>query len=98
MIASGSDDGTVRFWNLDGQLIKTLYSYSSMVRSPAFSPDGQQLAVGSRESMLILWDLNEVLALDELRYGCAWIKDYLEFNASLSESDRRLCDGIKVVH
>ncbi|CCQ56797.1 High-affnity carbon uptake protein Hat/HatR [Crocosphaera watsonii WH 0005] len=48
--------------------------------------------------MLILWDLNEVLALDELRYGCAWIKDYLEFNASLSESDRRLCDGIKVVH
>ncbi|MDJ0729412.1 MAG: AAA-like domain-containing protein [Crocosphaera sp.] len=94
MIASGSDDGTVKFWDLDGQLIKTLYGYSSMVRSIAFSPDGQQLAVGSRENMLILWDLKEVLALDELRYGCAWIQDYLKFNATLSESDRRICDGI----
>ncbi len=94
MIASGSDDGTVRFWDLDGQLIKTLYGYSSMIRSLAFSPDGQQLAVGSRENMLILWDLKEVLALDELRYGCAWIKDYLQFNADLSQRDRRICDGI----
>ncbi|MDJ0579730.1 AAA-like domain-containing protein [Crocosphaera sp.] len=94
MIASGSDDGTVRFWDLDGQLIKTLYGYSSMIRSLAFSPDGQQIAVGSRENRLILWDLKEVLALDELRYGCAWIKDYLKFNATLSESDRRICDGI----
>ncbi|MGK7940337.1 MAG: AAA-like domain-containing protein [Crocosphaera sp.] len=94
MIASGSDDGTVRFWDLNGQLIKTLYGYSSMIRSLAFSPDGQQLAVGSRQNMLILWDLKEVLALDELRYGCNWIKDYLKFNADLSESDRRICDGI----
>ncbi|EAZ88667.1 AAA-like domain-containing protein [Crocosphaera chwakensis] len=94
MIASGSDDKTVRFWDLEGQLIKTLYGYNSMIRSIAFSPNSEQLAVGSRENMLILWDLKEVLALDELRYGCDWIKDYLKFNADLSESDRRICDGI----
>ena len=94
MIASGSDDGTVKFWDLDGQLIKTLYGYNSMIRSIAFSPDGQQIAVGSRENMLILWNLEEILALDELRYGCHWIKDYLEFNRTLSESDRHICDGI----
>ncbi len=95
MIASGSDDGSVRFWSFDGQLIKTLYSYNSMIRSIAFSLDGEQLAVGSRENMLILWDLKEVLALNELSYGCAWIKDYLQFNAELSKSERRICEGIK---
>ncbi|MGK7957106.1 MAG: AAA-like domain-containing protein [Crocosphaera sp.] len=94
MIASGSDDGSVKFWGLDGQLIKTLYGYQRKVRSLAFSPDGEQIAVGSRDNMLVLWNLKAILSVEELEYGCDWIKDYLKFNAPVSESDRRICDGI----
>ncbi|MDJ0659686.1 MAG: AAA-like domain-containing protein [Crocosphaera sp.] len=94
MIASGSDDGSVKFWGLDGQLIKTLYSYQSKVRSLAFSPNGEQIAVGSRENILVLWNLKAILAVDELDYGCGWIRDYLQFNAPVSDSDRHICDGI----
>lgn len=36
-----------------------------------------------------------VLDLDRaLKDVCAWLQDYLQNHVSLSEEDRRLCDGI----
>ena len=44
-LASGSDDQTVRVWNIaTGQVEQTLEGHSATVWSVAFSPDGSRLA------------------------------------------------------
>ena len=57
-IASASDDGTVKLWNLDGQQLQTLDEHQDWVRSVAFSPDGKILASASDDGTVKLWNLN----------------------------------------
>lgn len=57
-IASGSDDGTIKLWDVaSGQELKTLnVPSSSTVYSVTFSPDGKTLAA-SNLSKIQLWDV-----------------------------------------
>ena len=57
LLASGSDDQTVRLWDTaTGSLQQTLEGYSGRVYSVAFSPDGRLLASGSHDQTVRLWD------------------------------------------
>jgi WD40 repeat protein len=56
-LATGSDDNSVKLWNLQGQVLQTLNSHSSFVNSVAFSPDGKTLATGSYDNTVKLWNL-----------------------------------------
>jgi WD40 repeat protein len=90
-LATGSDDNTVRLWNLKGEHLKTLTGHSSYVWSVAFSPDGKTLATGSSDKTVRLWNLD----LDDLlARGCAWAHDYLKYNPSVQDGDRKLCDDV----
>ena len=58
ILASGSNDQTVRLWDVNtGQCLKTLRGHTGCVQSIAFSPDGQILASGSNDSSVRLWDV-----------------------------------------
>ena len=48
----------------------------------------------AEDGTLTRWKLEEVLALNELEYACAWIADYLRTNADVTDSDRTLCKDI----
>ncbi|WP_292731365.1 AAA-like domain-containing protein [Nostoc sp. JL31] len=90
-IASASDDKTVKVWNRQGQELQTLKGHSNSVNGVAFSPDGQTIASASDDKTVKLWNLN----LDDLIVkGCAWVRDYLQNNPNVNESDKRLCDDI----
>ncbi|MGK7901848.1 MAG: WD40 repeat domain-containing protein [Hormoscilla sp.] len=56
MLASGSNDNTIKIWNLrSGRLLRTLTGHSGPVRSVAISPDGQLLASGSNDNTIKIW-------------------------------------------
>jgi len=57
-LASGSEDNTIKLWNLEtGKEIRTLKGHSNFVLSVSFSPDGKTLASGSEDNTIKLWNL-----------------------------------------
>ncbi|ALF52902.1 hypothetical protein ACX27_08585 [Nostoc piscinale CENA21] len=59
-LASGSDDATIKIWNLaNGRFIHTFNGHSSSVKSVAFSPDGRTLASGSgvNDKTIKIWSV-----------------------------------------
>ncbi|MBG1266854.1 WD40 repeat domain-containing protein, partial [Nostoc sp. WHI] len=57
-LASGSDDNTIKLWNLEtGKEIRTLKGHDGIVLSVSFSADGKTLASGSDDKMIKLWNL-----------------------------------------
>ena len=65
ILASGSDDATIRLWDaITGNEILTLPTYTNQVFAVAFSPDGKILAGGSvydgqlgRSDLIRLWEI-----------------------------------------
>ncbi len=56
-LASGSDDNTVKLWNMQsGKLLHTLEGHQDMVFGVAFNPQGGMLASGSGDKTVKLWE------------------------------------------
>ena len=55
-LASGSNDQTIRLWNLANGQARVLTGHTDRVDTVAFSPDGRTLASGSRDETVRLWN------------------------------------------
>ncbi len=93
MIVSASGDGTVRVWSVDGHLLRTLRNHNCWVRRAIFSSGGKTIASAGNDGRIVLWALESSLT-SLMQYGCAWVKDYLQTNPNVEETDRHLCDGV----
>jgi WD40 repeat protein len=62
ILASSSNDQTVRLWNVTDPTHPTsgtpLTGHTSSVNAVAFSPDGHTLASGSNDQTIRLWEIN----------------------------------------
>jgi hypothetical protein len=68
MLASGSDDQSVKLWDVrTGQCRKTLRGHTNAVRSVAFSPASAILASGSQDETIKLWKPQTGRCLSTLR-------------------------------
>jgi WD40 repeat protein/energy-coupling factor transporter ATP-binding protein EcfA2 len=92
-IATASWDGSVKVWTRKGKEIAMFKGHEAKVLSVRFSPDGHQLVSSDKAGKLIVWNLD--LTPDDWRVrGCEWVRDYLQNNPNVLESDRHVCDGI----
>ncbi|PQE28651.1 vegetative incompatibility het-e-1 protein [Rutstroemia sp. NJR-2017a WRK4] len=67
MVASGSEDETIRLWDtMTGTALQTLEGHSSWVTSVAFSPNSKMVASGSNDKTIRLWDVITGTALRTL--------------------------------
>ncbi|NEP44262.1 MAG: hypothetical protein F6K35_35585 [Okeania sp. SIO2H7] len=76
IIASGSDDKTVRLWRKDGELINTL-PYTDKVKRVLFSPNGKYLVAVNEDRIIKIWEIDCVVA-GENRISKIWKKDCTE--------------------
>ena len=56
-IVTGSLDGTIKLWNLQGEVIESLKGHRNGVNSVAFSPDGDNIASVGNDGTVKLWNL-----------------------------------------
>jgi WD40 repeat protein len=67
-LATGSDDGTARLWDLQAKdpngEPRILYGHEAQVSTVAFSPDGERLVTGSGDRTARLWDASALLSSD----------------------------------
>jgi WD40 repeat protein len=68
LLASGSDDASVRLWDVAGRSsVATLTGHTSTVHSAAFSPDGTTLASSSYDRTIRLWDVSSARTVAVLK-------------------------------
>ncbi|MEA5464118.1 nSTAND1 domain-containing NTPase [Leptothoe sp. PORK10 BA2] len=72
LIATASNDHTVRLWTQDGQWLKTLEGHLDWVRSVAFSADGQHLVSAAEDGTLCLWTMEGELLQTMVSHG-GWV-------------------------
>jgi WD40 repeat protein len=57
IIASGSDDKTIKLWNKNGGLLTTILAHDDEITSVVFSEDGQMIASSSDDRTVKTWNL-----------------------------------------
>ncbi|BAY44509.1 serine/threonine protein kinase with WD-40 repeats [Scytonema sp. HK-05] len=73
-LASGSDDKSVKIWNLNNrQEIRTLKGHKDIVYCVAISPDGQTLVSGSKDNTIKIWNLKTGKEIRTLKGHTDWV-------------------------
>ncbi|MGK7887321.1 MAG: caspase family protein [Crocosphaera sp.] len=73
VIASATENGTIRLWNLQGKLLKSWKVQSSenqpsqRIWNVSFSPDGKLLASSGEDGFVRLWNLEEIEKLPDIK-------------------------------
>ncbi len=94
IIATMSKDKTVKLWNRDGELLHTLSGPRDLDWQVRFKSESQLIASAIDDNTVILWNVELLQPNQLIERSCDRLRDYLQYNSTLEDSDRKLCDGI----
>ena len=73
IIASASDDKTVKLWNIYGELVRTLPKHEYEVWGVCFSPDGKTIVSTGNNKIIKLWSIDgELIKTFKGHDGWVW--------------------------
>ena len=93
----GSDAiSDIHVWDMSGKLLTTFKAqHQGEVTNISLSADGNLMATLGKDGTAKLWRIG---GIDELlEQSCDRLRDYLQNNPKVSESDRHLCDDVPKV-
>lgn len=98
ILASPSDDGTIRLWDVTNRRSLTFFEYPT-ARGLAWSPDDQVIASCSIEKAVRLWDLDvgkivRTMPKSSGAYSLAWSPDGTTLAAALNNNTVQLWNTI----
>jgi WD40 repeat protein len=75
VVVSGSDDGTVRVWDVERAIqLRELDGHSDWVRAVAVFPDGKHVASVSDDHTIRIWDLGLFKSIQVIDTGFDWLR------------------------
>jgi WD40 repeat protein/DNA-binding XRE family transcriptional regulator len=73
-LASGSEDQTIRFWDIETGRCTGILSMPGWVFSLAFSPDGQTIVEGGEDQIVRLWNVETKECIARLAGHTDWVR------------------------
>ncbi|MEG4281846.1 AAA-like domain-containing protein [Microcoleus sp. A006_D1] len=74
ILASASADDTIKLWNPDGTLLRTLTGHGDNVGNVSFSPDGKTIASASDDATIKIWNLANGTEIRTLTGHKGWVR------------------------
>jgi WD40 repeat protein len=89
-IATMSED-KIKLWNRQGNLELVIKAEDKTFSSIAFTPNSKTLVTGNSKGQIIFRNLEDTKINKLMEKGCGLLRDYLQNNTKVPESDRNLC-------
>ena len=94
MIASASDDNTVRLWSVVSQTeLATLKGHDNPVKMVTFSSDGKMLASGSQDKTVKLWDITSPEEISHQAQATLEVYEETVHSVAISPDGKILASG-----
>ena len=95
-LVSGSQDKTVRLWNVEtGELIHILQEHTNVVLSVAFSPDGNTIASGDDNRTIWVWDAHTNQMRYKRRRRLSYTYGSEVYSLAFSPDSKILASGVR---
>ncbi len=73
--------------------LATWKAHKSSISRLSLHPEGNLLATVGQDGEIKLWKIDSFEQL--MIQVCSWMDNYLNYNSTIADSDRSLCDGIR---
>ncbi|BAZ10622.1 WD-40 repeat-containing protein [Calothrix sp. NIES-4071] len=84
-------EGKIKLWTHKGYLELVLNAQDDIFTSLSFTPDSKTLVTGNSKGKIVFRNLADTKTKKLMEKGCELLRDYLQNNAKVPESDRNLC-------